>query len=182
MTSIVKKSSSLKNWIYFFIKIKYFVFIDFFCFTVEKFAKFHRFLNRILSFELQLSYLISFILFWTISIKMSRLIIFKTTIILFILNFDMRALVLRLRVKIIIWFFILFNFIEMTNFVRLIISVKLIIEEFVTFMLIITADVAFAHAIQNNFLSNDFKQYNFFNIWHIFHNKELVFQYWDKFN
>ena len=50
------------------------------------------------------------------------------------------------------------------NFIKLIISIKLIIEKFIIFILIITADIVFARTTQNNFLHNDFKQYNIFNI------------------
>ena len=69
----------------------------------------------------------------------------------------MYALVARLLVGIIIWFIILFKFIEMTDFVRLLISIKLIIEEFVVFILIITIVVIFARATQCNLLHNNFK-------------------------
>ena len=124
----------------------------------------------------------SFILLWIISIKMFWLITFKTTIIFFIFHFIIRVFVARLRVEIIIWFIILFKFIWMTSFVRLMILIKLIIEEFVIFILIMTAVVIFARATRNNFLHNDFEQYNFFNVWHISHNKKLVFQYWNKLN
>ena len=81
----------------------------------------------------------------------------KTTIVLFILHFRMRALVDRRRVKVIIWLVILFEFIEMTSFVRLLIPIRLIIEEFVILMLIITVVVIFTRAAQCNLLHNNFK-------------------------
>ena len=69
----------------------------------------------------------------------------------------MRALVGRRRVEMIIWFVILFEFIKMTDFVRLLIPIKLIIEEFIAFMLIIIVVVTFARAAQCNLLHNNFK-------------------------
>ena len=101
--------------------------------------------------------LASFIFFWAISMIVPRFMTFKTTIIFFILYFRMRALVDRRRVKMTIWLVILFEFIEMTNFFRLLISVKLIIEEFVALILIITVVVIFARAAQCNLLHNNFK-------------------------
>ena len=61
------------------------------------------------------------------------------------------------------------------DFVRLIISIELIIEKFVILMLIIVIDIAFACAIQNNFLHNNFKQYNFSNVKYIFYDKKFIF-------
>ena len=101
--------------------------------------------------------LASFIFFWTISMIIFRFIIFKTTIIFFIFHFRIRTLVARRRVKMIIWFVILFEFIEITNFVKLLISIKLIVEEFVAFILIIIVVAIFARATQYNFLYNNFK-------------------------
>ena len=103
------------------------------------------------------SYLALFIFFWTISIKILEFMTFKITIILFIFHFGMRALVVRLRIEIIIYFINFFKFIEITNFVRLMISIKLIIKEFIIFTLIIAAAAIFALATQNKFLHNDFK-------------------------
>ena len=91
------------------------------------------------------------IFLWTISMIIPRFITFKTMIIFFILHFHMRALVARLRIEMIIWLVILFWFIEMTSFVRLLIPIKLIIEEFIVFMLIITVVITFARATQCNF-------------------------------
>ena len=102
-------------------------------------------------------YLTSFIFFWAISMIVPRFMTFKTTIVLFIFYFRMRALVSRRRVKVIIWLVILFEFIEMTGFVRLLISIKLIIKEFATLMLIITVAVIFTRATQCNLLHNNFK-------------------------
>ena len=60
--------------------------------------------------------------------------------------FGMRALVARLRVKMTIWFIILFKFIKMTNFIKLLILVELIIKKFVILMLIIVVVIIFARA------------------------------------
>ena len=100
---------------------------------------------------------ISFISFKTISMKMIWLMTFKTTIIFFIFHFCMRALVLRLRIKMIFWFIIFFRIIELSKFIRLLISIKLMFEEFVIFLLKIMIIVIFARATQRNFLHNDFK-------------------------
>ena len=81
----------------------------------------------------------------------------KITIVLFIFHFRMHALVDRQRIEMIIWLIILFEFIEMTDFVRLLIPIKLIIEEFVILMLIITVAVIFTRATQCNFLHNSFR-------------------------
>ena len=78
-------------------------------------------------------------------------------IIFFVLHFCMRALVARLRIEVIIWFIIFFKFVEMTDFVRLLISIKLTIGRFVVFMLIITVAVAVARAVKCNLLHNNFE-------------------------
>ena len=154
-TNVVNRFSSFENWIHLFIKIEFFIFINLFCSVVETSAKLRRFLNPMLLFWLQLSYFVYFL--WTISMIMSQFMIFKTIIIFFIFLFRMRALVARLRVKMIIWLIIFFEFIEITSFVRLLILIKLIIEEFFIFILIIIVVVIFARAIQYNFLHNNFK-------------------------
>ena len=100
----------------------------------------------------------------------------------FIFHFEMHALVVRLRIKVIICFIIFFEFMKMTSFVRLIISIKLIIEKFIILILIIVAVVIFTRATQSSFLHNNFKQYNFFNVRHILHDKKLVFKHGSKFN
>ena len=82
---------------------------------------------------------------------------FKTIIILFIFHFRMRALVLRLRIEMIFWLIILFKIIEMSKLVRLLIPIKLMLEEFVVFLLKIMIIVIFARATQRDFLHNDFK-------------------------
>ena len=69
----------------------------------------------------------------------------------------MRSLVLRLRIEMIFWLIILFKIIEMSKLVRLLISIKLMLEEFIVFLLKIMIIVIFARAIQCNFLHNDFK-------------------------
>ena len=69
----------------------------------------------------------------------------------------MRALVLRLRIKMIFWFIIFFKIIEMSKFIRLLISIKLMLEKFVIFLLRIMIIVIFARAIQHDFLHNNFK-------------------------
>ena len=101
--------------------------------------------------------LVSFIFFWAILMIMPRFMTFKTTIILFIFHFRIRALVDRRRVEMTIWLITLFEFIEMADFVRLLISIKLIIEGFVDLMLIIIVVVIFARATQCNLLHNNFK-------------------------
>ena len=70
----------------------------------------------------------------------------------------------------------------MTNSVKLMILIKLIIEEFIIFILIIIAVVIFARATQNNFLHHNFKKCNLFNLRHILYNKKLIFQHESKFN
>ena len=100
---------------------------------------------------------VSFILFETILMKMIWFMTFKIIIIFFILHFCMCALVLRLHFKMIFWFIIFFKIIEMSRFVKLLISIKLMFKEFVVFLLKIMIIVVFARATQRNFLHNDFK-------------------------
>ena len=69
----------------------------------------------------------------------------------------MRALVLRLRIKMIFWLIIFFKIIEVSRLVRLLISIKLMFEEFIIFLLKIMIIVIFTRATQCNFLHNDFK-------------------------
>ena len=78
-------------------------------------------------------------------------------IILFVLYFCMRTFVLRLHIKMIFWLIIFFKIIKMSKFVRLLILIKLMLEEFVVFLLKIMIIVIFTRAIQRNFLHNDFK-------------------------
>ena len=69
----------------------------------------------------------------------------------------MRSLVLRLCIKIIFWLIILFKIIEMSEFIKLLISIELMFEKFIIFLLKIMIIVIFARAIQYNFLHNNFK-------------------------
>ena len=101
--------------------------------------------------------LASFIAIWAISMIMTRFMTFKTTIILFILYFCMRAFVLRWCFKIIIWFISFFRITEMTKFVKLLISIKLMLEEFITLWLRMIMIVIITRAIQCCFLHNNFK-------------------------
>ena len=61
----------------------------------------------------------------------------------------------------------------MTYFVRLIILIKLIIENFILFIIPIV--VVFALATQSNFQYNSFKENCLFNVKFIFYEKELIF-------
>ena len=100
---------------------------------------------------------VSFISLEAISMKMIWFMTFKIMIIFFIFYFCMRALVLRLRFKMISWLIVFFKIIEMSKFVKLLISIKLMFREFVVLLLKIMIIVVFARAIQRDFLHNNFK-------------------------
>ena len=102
-------------------------------------------------------WLASFISIETVSMKVIWFMTFKTTIIFFIFYFRMRSFVLRLRIKMIFWFIIFFKIIKMSKFIRLLISIKLMLEEFVIFLLKIMIIAFFARAIHRDFLHNRFK-------------------------
>ena len=172
--------ASLWKLIYFVTKIESFIFINFFTLSLRRWWSV--FVFCIESCNFNYCYLALFIAIWIISLIMIRFITFKTTIILFILHFRMRAFVLRWYFEITFWLILLFRITEITKFIRLLISIELMLEKFVALWLKIIIIVIITRAIKYCFLHNNFEQYNLSDIKHIFHNKKLFFQHWSKLN